>query len=129
MINLKEIKDLQKKGEFKKAKKLYLEILEKDTNNFEVLALLGATLLAEDLSELIESIKEDFKPSIAFERESMLEENSADPNLTFTAIFSTALTISEVNSDSGCNDISLDIIVSLELRHISASKTQSSDYC
>jgi len=45
MINLKEIKDLQKQGEFKKAKKLYLEILKKDTNNFEVLALLGATLL------------------------------------------------------------------------------------
>ena len=34
MINLKEIKDLQKQGEFKKAKKLYLEILKKDTNNF-----------------------------------------------------------------------------------------------
>ena len=45
MINLKEIKNLQKQGEFKKASKLYLEILKKDTNNFEVLALLGATLL------------------------------------------------------------------------------------
>ena len=83
-------------------------------------------MLAEDLSELIESIKEDFKPSIAFERESMLDENSADPNLTFTAIVSTALTMSEVNSDSDCNGISVAIFISLELRHISASKTQSS---
>lgn len=45
MINLEEIIKLQKQGEFKKAKKLYLKILKKDPSNFKVLALLGATLL------------------------------------------------------------------------------------
>lgn len=45
MINLEEIVKLQKQGEFKKAKNLYLKILKKDPSNFKVLALLGATLL------------------------------------------------------------------------------------
>lgn len=45
MINLEEIVKLQKQGDFKKAKDLYLKILKKDPSNFKVLALLGATLL------------------------------------------------------------------------------------
>jgi predicted O-linked N-acetylglucosamine transferase (SPINDLY family) len=45
MINLEEIVKLQKQGDFKKAKNLYLKILKKDPSNFKVLALLGATLL------------------------------------------------------------------------------------
>ena len=92
------------------------------------LELTGPELLAEDFKELIDSIKDDFKPSIAFESIPILSENSEEPNLTFAAIFSTALTMSDVNSDSDCNGIS-GIIFSLELRQTFASKIQSSDFC